>query len=91
MTEGYAAYRKRKASEESQVGHVCAWAKCGGALPPGSRRGRMYCSESCKNAAFEASRQPRPKRMRAEYHKQYKRVQRAEAARKAKNAKDSPL
>lgn len=78
MTEGYAAYRKRLASEASQASHVCA--KCAAALPPGSRRGRLYCSEACKNAVFEANRQPRPKRERADYHRNYQRKRRANAS-----------
>lgn len=84
MTEGYAAYRKRIASEASQATQVCK--VCAAALPPGSRRGRLYCSDTCKNQAFEANRQPRPKRERADYHKLYQRKRRATNAQNMKEA-----
>ena len=84
MTEGYAAYRKAKQAQEAQASSVCK--VCAAALPVGSRRGRLYCSDTCKNQAFEANRQPRPKRERADYHKYYQRKRRATNAQNTKEA-----
>lgn len=83
---GYAAYRKAKQAEEAQAVQGCA--KCGAGLPAGCHRGRKYCSLQCKSAAWEANRQPRPKRERAEYHKIYKQGKRAQMAKKESGRAD---
>lgn len=85
--DGYAAYRKAQAAQQASQPSCCQ--QCQQPLPVQTGRGakRLYCNASCKNAAFEANRQPRPKRTRTDYHRNYQRMRRAEQAQNVKEAK----
>ena len=82
--DGYAAYRKAQAAQQASQPSCCQ--QCQQPLPVQTGRGakRLYCNAFCKNKAYEAMRQPRPKRTRTDYHRNYQRIRRAEQAQKQK-------